>query len=411
MLKWEVVARLRGEIDRARALAEAKAIGGDPVIMEGMEWREAIALENMSADEPILSDLAGDRAEEIEQRFGYAKARAFMDVAAGRATPISALEPAWLAEAGYSGRTEAARKQAVKRFLAWCQAAKIPEVVEAIDRRIAGRFVAEVFIAKAADPATANKYITGLSAFWQWLMRRGHAAKNPWERQSLKAKKVRTEAGDGAKRPFTDEEVATILAGATGTLAHLCRLAALSGMRLGEMADLRVRNVRDGVIRVASGKTDAATRDVPIHRDAAALVAARCAGKEPDAYVFHELPDQRNRARPRGAPVSQAFTRLLRSLNLDERIEGRRQARTDFHSFRRWFTRKAVSALEAGAKGFTAWTIADVVGHSNEGGPLGMTMGRYPGPAAMEPRRACVEAVKLPDGVGAPIAPSRKRRG
>jgi hypothetical protein len=64
---------------------------------------------------------------------------------------------------------------------------------------------------------------------------------------------------------------------------------------------------------------------------------------------------------------------------------------------RRWFIRRAVEALENGAVGFTAWTMADVVGHSKEDGPLPMTMGRYPGKASFEAMRACIEAVKLPD--------------
>lgn len=402
-LKWAVVATLKGAIEKAQRVHDRSAGKGkarDVVAAEGMEWREAIAAEAASAVEPILAELVTDRAEELERKHGTAQAKAFVDVATGRATPISTLEPAWLAEANYAGRTETARKQAVRRLLTWCEAADIPTVVEAIDRRVAGRFVSEVFIAKGVDPATANKLITGLSAFWQWLIRRGHASVNPWERQSLKVRKVRTEDGEEAKRPFTDKEVGAIIAGAEGVsslpMVDLCRLAALSGMRLGEIADLKVRNVRDGVIRVAQGKTDAAARDIPVHPDLAAMVAARCAGKDPDAYLFHELPEQRSNARPRGAPVSQAFTRLLRSLKLADQIEGRRQARTDFHSFRRWFIRKAVDALEKGAVGYTAWTIADVVGHSNEAGPLGMTMGRYPGPAGMRPRQACVEAVSLP---------------
>ena len=89
-------------------------------------------------------------------------------------------------------------------------------------------------------------------------------------------------------------------------------------------------------------------------------------GKEPSAFLFHELPDQKGDARGRGAPVSQAFTRTRRDLGVDEVIAGARQSRIDFHSFRRWFIRKGVEALERGATGFIAWTIADVVGHSKK---------------------------------------------
>ena len=77
---------------------------------------------------------------------------------------------------------------------------------------------------------------------------------------------------------------------------------------------------------------------------------------------------------------------------------GRRQSRIDFHSFRRWFIRKAIDALHRGAKGYDQWTIADVVGHDREptDAGLGMTMGRYPGEAPVDAKRTCVAAVKLP---------------
>jgi hypothetical protein len=81
---------------------------------------------------------------------------------------------------------------------------------------------------------------------------------------------------------------------------------------------------------------------------------------------------------------------------VDDTREGSRQSWIDLYFLRRWFIRKAVQALEEGATGFTAWTIADVAGHSKEDGPLPMTMGRYPGRADIKALRACVEAVRLP---------------
>lgn len=76
--------------------------------------------------------------------------------------------------------------------------------------------------------------------------------------------------------------------------------------------------------------------------------------------------------------------------------EGPRQSRIDLYFLRRWFIRKAVQAPEEGTTGFTAWTIADVVGHSKEDGPLPTTMGRYHGRADIKASRAYVEAVRLP---------------
>ena len=93
-----------------------------------------------------------------------------------------------------------------------------------------------------------------------------------------------------------------------------------------------------------------------------------------------------------------AFTRYRRTVGVDERAEGARQSNVDFHSFRRWFIRKARDALTSGkATGYSYWTIAEVVGHSKEDSlPLAMTMSRYSGDDTVEAKRACVEAVTLP---------------
>ncbi|MFG1313341.1 DUF6538 domain-containing protein [Xanthobacter autotrophicus] len=397
--KWEVIARLKGLIEDAKQ----RASGTHLTNVEALEWRER--LQHDEPEEGLMDSLLVDRAVEIEERHGFKTAKAFVDVARGKATLIEPLVETWLAEAQYAGRTAAAYRQGVAKFIAWAKDARFSIIVEEVDRKVAGRYVQEVFVKPGADPATANKLISGLSALWTWAIKRGFAEVNPWTGQGLRGKKVRAADGGGATRPFTDEEATAILKVASGTLRDMCVVAALSGMRLSEIATLTVRDVHLAKdeksaaadhMRVVEGKTDAASRAVPIHPALRALLASRCAGKAAGAYVFHELTEQVSQARTRGTAMSQAFSRLLHDNELEDRIPGRRQARTGFHSWRRWFIRKAVEALEQGATGFTAWTLAEVVGHSKESGPLPMTMGRYPGAAGMEAKRACVEAVVLP---------------
>jgi hypothetical protein len=43
-------------------------------------------------------------------------------------------------------------------------------------------------------------------------------------------------------------------------------------------------------------------------------------------------------------------------------LDGQRQRNIDFHSFRRWFVRKA--------KGFSPWAIAELIGHAVENASL-----------------------------------------
>ena len=83
------------------------------------------------------------------------------------------------------------------------------------------------------------------------------------------------------------------------------------------------------------------------------MLQRRCEGKRSDGYVFHELPTQTNEARKRSSPMSQFFTRERRRLEVDDVLEGVRQSRIDFHSWRRWFIRQAIEALEKGATGFS----------------------------------------------------------
>jgi hypothetical protein len=96
----------------------------------------------------------------------------------------------------------------------------------------------------------------------------------------------------------------------------------------------------------------------------------------------------------RGQPITKGFGRLRQAVGIDERVEGQRQANVDLHSLRRWFISKARDALNAGAKGFTLYTVAETVGHAK--GELGLSMtSRYAGRETMEAKAACVRAVRL----------------
>ena len=97
----------------------------------------------------------------------------------------------------------------------------------------------------------------------------------------------------------------------------------------------------------------------------------------------------------RGQPITKAFGRLRERLGIGERLEGQRQSSKDLHSLRRWHASKCRDALNAGAQGFTMYTLADNLGHAKGGLGLSMTS-HYAGKESLEAKAACVEAVKLP---------------
>ena len=288
-LKWDVVAELKKQVKDAELRADAKARGVvDPLVAEAMEWRDQIAEEVRnedtfnSAERVPLVDMISDRAEELEKTEGFRRASLFAEIASGKATPLLTLVDAWLAEANVSPRTQADYRRAVERFAAWSAASKLAGTIEGTTRKVAGRFIAEAFIATKTDPKTTNKYVSAASAYWRWLVKRGHAIENPWSNQSVAKRADNRVREDRRKRPFSDDEVRALLdgrpldparappkwrhnAGAWRALPDVMLIAALSGMRIEEIAGLTIADCQDGVFNIRIAKTEAGRRKVPIH--------------------------------------------------------------------------------------------------------------------------------------------------
>lgn len=434
--KHAVIAKLKRQIKDAEREAARRA-GADPLELEAMDMRERLKEDEREIEKArkaimalpraqherleaaeisyeerfavTLSDLVGDRCYEIEDKHGEAAAMAYADIAYGRATPMRTLLENCLNASDHGPKFKGLTRRAVGRLEEWCGKSETPRTIEAITPMVAAQFEDEALSRDHMQAATFQSYRSALSGYWEWLQGRGVAAVNPWKgRKARRAKPHRSEVAL-RKRPFNDDEVRTLLAGPEKPLHPLTMatrlhdvmlIAALSGMRLSETVGLRVKHVDlgDGCFVVAKGKTAAGVRRVPIHSALASVLERLLKGKPAqDAYLFADLSEPPEGVeRSRASPLSKSFTRYRRKLGIDERAAMHPQSAVDFHSFRRWFIRKRVEALENGALGFTAWTLADVVGHDREDGPLAMTMGRYPGEASLATKRACVEAAGLP---------------
>lgn len=413
--KVDVIKRLRDRIQDPKA---KQLVSVQDFADEALNWREAVANDD-NGDALYALDA---RLEAIERTAGPGAAQSFAAVAAGNQTPLKiALEPFFRERRFAKGYAEDITRS-VGWLADWLTAKSYGVTVEAVSKRIAGEFIHDRMILTNMHHKSANRAISCLTSYWTYLGKRWGQAENPWSGQTIEKRAVRSEADlmegpqSADKRPFTDAEVKTLLAGVgrgpvvlkgsvATVLPDFCKVAALTGMRVDEIAGLRVQDVGEGGFTISHAKTAAGfRRTVPVHPDLLDIVAARTRGKKTSDFLFHELPEQGEHSkRGRGAPVSQVFTRERRRLKVDERLlPNQRQSNIDFHSFRRWFVRKAADALDKGAKGYSVWTIAEVVGHAVENAslegiklPLGLTMSRYAGDASAEAKRACVEAVKL----------------
>jgi integrase len=382
-----------------------------------MIWRASLKHEEATAEEGEMTNAEwalGTRLEELERSEGEDRAGMVATIAYGKATPLVPLADGWLEGKTMKPRQRLGYRLAAGKLEAWLMSAGHPPTIEAVTKPVASDYRASL-IKAGMHPRTANKDLSVLSGLWRYAEGRGVVADgfNPWRGQTIAAS-----GGPSAeKRPFKDEEIATLLSylarpertpqdrrGRTPMQALIhdaVQLLALSGMRLEEMARMKVGHLRDldgpvPYIDLRGTKTKAARRQVPIHPDALPIILRRAVGKGPDAYVLHELttppPDS---TMDRRQPITKEFGRIKR-LGVDEREDGARTSNIDLHSLRRWFVRSAATALEGGAKGYSHWTIAEVVGHAKEEMALAMTMGRYAGDGTMEARAACVRAVRLP---------------
>ena len=258
-------------------------------------------------------------------------------------------------------------------------------------------------VTEGTDRKTANRKISAVSAYWRWLLKRTAAVEaNPWTGQSLSKATVATSGTP--KRPFSDTEVAVLLNGTEHRkpdpeLLDAMLVAALSGMRIEEAYRLTVADTADGRFTIRASKLQVSW--VPIHLALQSVVTQQQAGKKGTAYVFHEAGPARE-GLERSMPASKRFGHYRQRVGVHEREQGRKQSNIDFHSFRRWFITTARNA------GIDRATVAAVVGH--EVGNI--TDDVYSGGPSEALLRACVEAVKLPEGAQFPSSLSvRQPRG
>ncbi len=400
---------------------KAKAAPLDPVTASALEDRinrsilvDVVEKEGLPGDREFLdrldTELYEPKAERIAREHSPVKAREYQGIVRGERTPLTVHVDQWLGdiEDSIAKRTAKHYRTTVHDLAAYARQEGLPQTIEAFNRRSAGDLISKRFITPKVPYKTARKYVSALSSYWRWLSAKGKLPEgnsNPW-RDQVMPKAPKPQRGSKAhhkERPFTDDELMTLLdpkaCAGDLTLSDFMLISPLSGMRIEEIASLRVEDVdlKSATMAVTEAKTEAGVRIVPIHPKIKCIFKRRIANKAPSAWLFDELPEYPPESlSERSMVVSKRFVTYRRSLGVDERVEGKRRSLVNFHSFRRSFIRRAIDALHAGAIGYDQWTIADVVGHERGEMGLEMTMGVYPGPASPKALKACVEAVKLP---------------
>ena len=196
--------------------------------------------------------------------------------------------------------------------------------ITGLSRRTAGEFIQQRRDQGAAAE-TIQREASAFNGLWRWAIRRGYAETNPWSDQTagLKAGREPNRTSPGGKeRAYTADELFKLLragkeelasgrGGYGATLWDAFRLLLLTGCRASELMELKVWDViADGTAIVVAaaaegGKREAASRIVPLHEHAQAVIRMRLASvpeRDPAAPLWPELPPTaRDRPGQRGS--------------------------------------------------------------------------------------------------------------
>lgn len=332
--------------------------------------------------EPLTTDPGSEEPQYAADK--EAAARHLIGLTLGDRLPVDQELPRYITHRGLKASYEARTRSALARLGAWLKLRPGGDNVHAVTGQSADAFV-EHLAEGDITTSTVNSLVSALSAYWTWMRRRQIVATNPWATLQLPSVNRDRNAN---KRAFTDDEMVALLSKpASVTLHDIMRIAALSGMRLNEITNLRVQDAHNGVFTVLLGKTRAATRQVPIHPQLKPLVARRISDKAESDFLIEELTSPASRPGRRGGKIGERFTAYRRELGIDAKQEGRRQSDADFHSFRRWFVTKADQA------GQPESLIQAVVGHKRGS----IALDTYSAGPSLSQRAAVVESVSLPE--------------
>ncbi|MBR0812159.1 hypothetical protein JQ544_11535 [Bradyrhizobium diazoefficiens] len=132
---------------------------GQPVNAEELH---ALGLEQRYSEYDALVDRAYDLLDNI----GHARAMRFFNLASGRTTSLAASVEDWLRSESYSAATCARYRKTVKDLINWCRSNRIPAEIEAINAQRARRFLSRRN--NRDQKAIANEKAT-LSRLWDWF--------------------------------------------------------------------------------------------------------------------------------------------------------------------------------------------------------------------------------------------------
>jgi integrase len=277
-------------------LAKAKTAGDDAGLQKAMDAIELEAENIGHSWSPADPRNASPTEIAAIENAAHERGQDFFDRATGKRIKLADHIEDWLKASDYTPRIMNEARAVVTKF---CTVNK--EVAD-FSRFTLQRYVNKLETSKAPD--TVKKHLSYVRKFWLYLQKHDKAPYevDPFQGVQRKSRKAVAENGDGKRQNFTKADINKLLNASKGTTLHgLIELAAYTGCRIEELCSLKLADVHDRAeipyVHIAKGKTQNATRDVPIHKAILPLVRIMKHGSK-DGYLVSGLsvPDDLRRS-------------------------------------------------------------------------------------------------------------------
>jgi len=357
--KAQIEAARTGSIKPLQDLARAKEWGREFRTLEGDERENALWL---------VEDAAADIAYRDE-----AEAKTFYKIATGNTLPTGDNIESWLQASDNAPKTIDMKRTDVERF-----AQRFP-LTHLVTRQEVQKWAHDLQHKSELSPVTVRRIISACKGYWTHLERSGviPTSDDMFAGAVAKQKKSKSAIKD-KRKPFTSEEVVTLLNAAgkrDQALSRLIWLSMWSGCRIEELCYLKVSDVKADRFNVTDAKTEAGERTIPIHSRLTELIS-HLSETTVDGFILSNLSN--NKYGQRSNAIGKRFGRLKSKMGFGSGYV--------FHSFRMTVATELENA-------FVPETVAaDILGHKK----ASMSYGVYSGGTHFQTKAKELEKLDYP---------------
>lgn len=255
-------------------------------------------------------------AESLRQHPDQDYADELINVVSGDWTATADFVDQWLKFQEYQDKTADEARSSVKKFTTKFK------YFENVSQAELKNWISELLV--GLSDRTVKKKLGFVRGYWQYCYENELTKATPPEQGLVKARKAKTKVAvtreyETRRVAWTDADYFRLLNAAKTkgdqTLTDLIVLGAYTGMRLEEIASMRLANVTNDRFKVVDAKSAAGWRDIPIHAQITDLVDRLVEGSA-DGYLLSGLT--LDKYGDRGSAIGKRFGRLKSKLDYDQ---------------------------------------------------------------------------------------------